>query len=129
MLNHQQVILPSAHTDASGGRSNMSAVQVILGARQGVPSEDECPSALFGFEPIFNSPAGLRARKRDHVASDTKIFDAHILPTSRQMRIKDNGLVHRIWLNAEDMLDQRKVDAVARPRDHKAAIVRHHLRN
>jgi len=37
LLNHQHVILPSAHPDARGGESNQSTIQVILGAGQTFP--------------------------------------------------------------------------------------------
>ena len=37
LLNHQHVILPSAHLDARGGERNQSTIQVILGAGQTFP--------------------------------------------------------------------------------------------
>ena len=37
LLNHQHVILPSAHPDARAGIRNRSAIQIILGAGQTFP--------------------------------------------------------------------------------------------
>jgi hypothetical protein len=58
-LNHQHVILPSAHTDASASERNRSAIQVILGPGQFLPFQDEIPSVVFGFDTVFNSSVGL----------------------------------------------------------------------
>src|SRR5688572_8635802 len=122
LRNHQYAVPPSAHTDTRGSERNRSAIYIIPGTGRGLPLQDKVPSGLFGFDTVFDSPPGLGTEKGNQVGSDREIFDAHFLPAGRQIRSEDNGLVDRIRLNAEHVLDQRKHDAVAGPCDGEAAI-------